>query len=228
LPLTLGASIVLAPQPARADTVEQVLTSVQMSLTLIGDESAMTNLVPGEAVPWQVGVTVADAADVEPGDVTVYLSGNGSAELQLNYTVRECAERWVDFVCAPGDTLLRGPEPVSLDGTQEKLTTMPSTEERWLLFELWRSPTAPAATGTEAVSLQIEAFGFGDSVTAPPGRMGTIASTGTSSLPALWLAVGSLALGFAVAGAAHLRRQAGLSRSGLSRSGLPAAAGVRR
>ena len=222
------------PAPARADEIEITVRGRYLTLVAIGNPEEMESLTPTRPAPWQVGVTVAPP---EPGVVHIGLSAVGDltdpGELALD--VRSCAERWVDGVCASGDSLWLArqdlaaavlPVPSSManpDGARE--IGQIGTETVWLMLRVvLQGTTEPGSV----LNLRLHAWGGGDAVVvgdpgggtgsdpaaagpgsdATPGRAGVggLAFTGFGGEWPFALAVLAVSVGLAFAGAARLRR----------------------
>ncbi|TFD46204.1 signal peptidase I [Cryobacterium frigoriphilum] len=200
-----AAAVSLAPTTIRAPDEEQTIRGDELVMTLIGNQAEMSDLDPGEVLQWQVGI---DVGSDEPGTVNIALSGTGTRGLGLEAQVSSCGRRWIDGACASGATVLRTAHRVMLDGVERDLATMPATEQRWLLFNVWRGADATSVTTAGSVRLQVHASGAGGDLTASPGRLSGIASTGVDPLVPALLAGGAVLLGLVIAGgAAALRRR---------------------
>lgn len=180
---------------------EQVIAGERITLRSIGDRDAMSDLQPGVAVPWQVGVTVH--AD-EPGTVGVALAADGDAELGLAVAVRACTVRWVGSGCPGAETDVRPRGTADVGAGFEPLLTMEGDGERWFLVS---ADIPRPAVG--AVELTLRASGSGDDVSVGPGPMRRLPTTGAGPAWAPWLGVGAVLAGLGVAGAARLVRRRG-------------------
>jgi signal peptidase len=195
IPMAVGFAMV-----SPVGTVTEDITEMgQLKIFSIGDHQAMAQMVPGEPVQWQVGVT---ADKTVPGEVRIDLSGSGNEELGLIAAIRSCDQRWTEGHCGGQIVQIQGTEPVYVDGTRRPLTAMTTVEERWLLFDLWIPEGISTARADEPARLQVNAFGAGVNVAASPGPVGTLPPTGASPFPSLFAATGAILLGIGMAGAA--------------------------
>lgn len=198
-------AVVADPPPAAAAPNEQETGSEQLRLLSIGDPVAMSNLMPGVAVQWQLGAWVETP---DPGIVKLSLGGTGSAALELRAIVRSCDERWVDGACASGATELMAAHTLDVDGSQGALTEFTSSSARWLLFEIWMPAARTgewAAPPGASVQLTVYASGFGEQLSLTPGAVGQLSTTGSSPGAPLLAAVGAVASGLVLAALARLR-----------------------
>lgn len=206
LALLLGAGLALfgAVAPAYAAPEVDVVAGDALVLTAIGDPSAMRSLTPGTSAPWQVGITTRPEA--VPGAIDVTVTGSGSAALGLVMVVDSCSEQWTDVGCEGTLTRLIDEAPVPVDGVSRALLSMPSTEARWVRFDV----TMPS--GTEAVdasvALTVTANGVGDDVSVSPGPISSLPRTGTPVEFAIWAAACAIVLGLLGAWFGSLRQHA--------------------
>ncbi|MGA7149057.1 MAG: hypothetical protein WBX17_11280 [Microbacterium sp.] len=171
--LLAAGSVVAAPQPAHAAGGETVVQGQVIRLISI-EQPAMRDLLPGGSAAWEVGVS-ADAPT--PGTITVLLSSTGDAELDLQYDVLSCSERWVSGSC-PAPTTLVGEEPVPLDGVERRIQSMTSSQQSWLRVVVAMPASADPGAAGEVV-FTVRAVGMGDDVSTGPG--GTLPVTGGES-----------------------------------------------
>ena len=196
--------------PATADTLtratptEQVIVGEHLELTAIGDPAAMADLEPRDVVQWEVGVDVVTG---EPGQVSIGISAVGSAALGLEAQVTACSERWVEGVCASGATVLRSAHLVPVDGVERYLAGMTNAQQTWLLFDVWRGPTAVSTDTAQSVQLTVHASGLGEDIAASPGQVGSLPSTGVNPLMPALLAGAAVLLGLLAAALAAQRRR---------------------
>lgn len=205
--LAAGGVLSAAP-PAAAVIEEEVVHGTYLTLTSLSD-SAMHQMSPGATVHWQVGITVTAP---EPGEVHVALSGTGSDHLGLGATVQACSVPWVGDTCSGQSWPQLTLDPLPIDGIERPLLTMPSIEQRWLLFNVTMPEGAQAEPG-DHVSQQIHATGHGETVVVGPGDIATT-GTATDMRGAIMLAVGAVVVGLLIALLGHLGR---LGRDGRSR-----------
>ena len=171
--LLVAGSVVAAPHSARAAGGETVVQGQVIRLVSI-EQPAMRDLLPGGSAAWEVGVS-ADAPT--PGTITVLLSSTGDADLDLEYDVLACPERWVSGSC-PSPTTLVGEEPVPLDGVERSIQSMTSSQQSWLRVVVAMPASAdPDAAGE--VEFIVRAVGMGDDVSTGPG--GALPVTGGDS-----------------------------------------------
>jgi signal peptidase len=190
-----GALPLAAAAPARAAAPE-VSQGRYLTVTNIANTSAMSTLSPGTAVRWQVGIALASAARTR---AVVDLSTRGSLDLRVD--LQGCTERWVAGSC-PG-TVIPVASVAGFTGRQHDvvLADVPAGAQRWLLFRV----TLPApAHGT--MSATVRASANGESVSAGTGS-GSLPNTGVDPWRPLLLAVGAIAVGLTIAGAASRSRR---------------------
>ena len=198
----LGAGLLAPPPGAQAAEVETVITGEVVRMMTVADSVELAHLVPGERVPWQVGVWARDGAT---GDIELTLSATGAlaedpAGLQVE--VRLCSERWVAGGCASGGTLLAGPGPASnLLLSPLPASTMDAATERWIHVEAWL-PVSLTELPTTTATLRLAAVGSGDSIASDSA----LATTGTDVATPLLLATSAIAVGLLIALGARLRR----------------------
>ncbi|WP_166980572.1 hypothetical protein [Paramicrobacterium fandaimingii] len=196
--LTLGAlagAIALAAAPAssaNAMASDQTITAGDhITLTTVADTHALRSLAPGVSVAWQVGVSV-DSPSADEADIA--LSSHG--DLDLDMSIRACTIKWVDDTC-PGDEA-RVADVTKLTGDQKniELLSMPTDEQRWLLFTV----TSPGdAHGSTTADIQVTANGetiVGSAEASTPPK------TGPDVWPALGFAICAIVLGLLIAGIA--------------------------
>lgn len=176
---SVGVGVVTAPEPAWA--AEQVTHGSYLTLVSITNPS-MLNLEPNGTATWQVGVTVAPP---EPGEVTLSLSGVGDDTLGLIADIDACSTRWVAGLCSGEVWPLTSGEPLHIDGVERDILTMPSDEQRWLLFTVGMPASATPDPG-DRVTQRVHASGFGESIAIDPL---SVAHTGADHRWLLALAV---------------------------------------
>jgi len=227
-PAVLGeSSAAHAATSAITDTTETETTVTSRYLTLVSirDHGEMKSLSPGRPVPWQVGVTVRAP---EPGTVHIGISAEGEltdpGELSLD--VRACPERWVDGVCASGESMWLprqdlaaavAPVPSSMDNPDgaREIGQMAATTS-WLMLRVVMPVSLEPGS---AASLRLHAWGqgdviaLGDSDTAGTGSLSgfgiaRLALTGFSGSLPLVLAVTVVGAGVVLAVMARRRRRA--------------------
>lgn len=210
-------AVVADPPPAAAAPNEQETGTAQLRLLSIGDPIAMSNLLPGVPVQWQLGAWVESP---DPGTVQLSLGGTGSAALELRAIVRSCDQRWVDGVCASGATELMASHALSVNDQQAALTEFASSTERWLLFEIWMPSTrsGEAAPPGASVQLTVYASGLGEQLSAVPGSIGQLPTTGVSPFAAVFTALSAVCVGLLLAALAHLSRWRSSARGVHARS----------
>jgi hypothetical protein len=172
-------------------------------LMTVADSAELAHLVPGERVPWQVGVWARSGAT---GQIEVSLSASGAlaedpAGLQVE--VRTCDERWEAGGCASGEVLVAGPGPASAILTSSiTASTMDATTERWVHVEAWL-PASTTELPTTTATLRLAAIGSGDSLATDTGGL---VPTGTDVAQPLLLAATAIAVGLLIALVARVRR----------------------
>jgi signal peptidase len=186
--LALGLTLVPAHS---AQAAEQVIQGEFLTLTSITDPG-MASMAPGTTVHWQVGVA---SAPPSPGVITMALWGSGNAGLALTVEVRACAVRWAATTCAAQEWQVQHTAPLLVDAVERELLTMPSAEQRWLLFTVTMPASALPASG-EPVTQRLHVSGSGDSIVIGPGH---IASTGVDAQAPMQLALVAVLAGLAFA-----------------------------
>lgn len=204
-------AVVADPPPAAAAPSEQETGTAQLRLLSIGDPIAMSNLLPGVPVQWQLGAWVESP---DPGSVRLSLGGTGSAALELRAIVRSCDQRWVDGICAGGATELIASHALSVNGRRAALTEFASNTERWLLFEIWlpNIRSGEVAPPGASVQLTVYASGLGEQLSTAPGSIGQLPTTGASPFIAVLTALGAVSTGLVFAALAHLGRSRSSAR----------------
>ena len=216
-----------APAHAADDHTETVVGKY-LTLVSIRDPDESGSLSPGRPVPWQVGVTVRAP---EPGTVHIGITAEGELTEPgaLDLDVRACPQRWVNGVCAAGETLWLprqdlaaavAPVPASLDNPDgaREIGRLESPTS-WLMLRVVMPVSLEPGS---AANLRLHAWGSGDVVTvadgaAGPGAgsrsgtgLGVIASAGLLAFTG-WnegvpLALAAVALGVGAGLAASSRR----------------------
>ncbi len=203
--LGVSVAVMVTPNTAHAAVTEEVIHGSVLTLTSIGDKTLMTHMVPAVPVPWQVGVA---AHPKNPGTVRISLAAQGDLATDrsgLQVTVRMCRVRWVDEACSTGATMLLGPGPASdVIAGSVALTSMPSTEQRWILVDA-SLPASRARSAAGSADLVVTASGVGDEVSAG-GNVGPVAWTGTDLWPPLLAGLIAVTVGLALTMFARLRR----------------------
>ena len=217
-----------APAHAADDHTETVVGKY-LTLVSIRDPDESGSLSPGRPVPWQVGVTVRAP---EPGTVHIGITAEGELTEPgaLDLDVRACPQRWVNGVCAAGETLWLprqdlaaavAPVPASLDNPDgaREIGRLESPTS-WLMLRVVMPVSLEPGS---AANLRLHAWGSGDVVTvadgaAGPGAgsrsgtgLGVIASAGLLAFTG-WhggvpLALAAVALGVGAGLAAASRRK---------------------
>ena len=197
------ASLMAPAQPASAAEQETLITGDVLRLMTVADSVELSHLVPGERVPWQVGVWTREGAT---GDIVVSMSASGALAQDpngLQVEVWLCDVRWVDGSCASGARWLGGPGPAStILSVPLAVSTIDATSQLWINVDAWlpaNRATPPSSTAT----LSLSAVGSGDSVETGSGAL---SNTGRDSSLPLALAVGAISAGLLVAFLARLRR----------------------
>lgn len=195
VPPMASAAEAVQSTPTQFGPKEAVARGEHLTLTSIGDPTEMLSMQPGVPVYWQVGVTVDS---VEPGEIDIAVSAQGSSGLGLVLEFQTCSERWVDTRCSGESRSIDAPQPVDVGGDYRPLFKMHSDDlEEWLLV----SATIPEP-GNGRVDLNVRASGEGEIVTAGPGQVGALAVTGAEPSWVALLGVGAVVAGLAAAGLA--------------------------
>ena len=199
----LGGAVLGPAQPAQAAETETMIAGEVVRLMTVADSVELAHLVPGERVPWQVGVWAREGAT---GDIQLSLSASGALAQDpagLQVEVRSCDARWVAGDCASGEVLVAGPGPASaiLDDALAA-GAMDATTERWVHVEAWL-PASTTVLPTTTASLRLAAVGSGDTVATDTGGL---SRTGTDVALPLTLAVTAIAVGLLISLGARVRR----------------------
>lgn len=201
LPLSLPSA------PANAAVVEEVITGEHLVLTSIRDPEAMTDMLPGQPVEWQLGIAVSSA---EPGmvDLTLRVDGTLAADpTGLWLDVQQCDVRWTVDGCATGATTVTALRPASeIAGTTYALGSMPSSEARWYMIRGQLLPE-PAIVSDGYAELSVLAVGLGEAIGVDGFGGATIGATGVDAVPPLIAAGASILLGLSLAFAARIVRR---------------------
>jgi signal peptidase len=225
LALAVAPTFAAPASPAQAaegddGATETTVTGRYLTLVSIHDPDQLGSLAPGKPVPWQVGVTVRAP---EPGTVHIGISAEGEltdpGELDLD--VRACPERWVDGVCAQGESLWLprqdlaaavAPVPTSMDNPDgaREIGQMRSATS-WLMLRVVMPVSLEPGS---AANLRLHAWGSGDEVVLGDSGAGTgiaagaglLAFTGFHGGLPLAVAAVALALGGVLAASARRRR----------------------
>lgn len=201
LPLSLPSA------PANAAVVEEVITGEHLVLTSIRDPEAMTDMLPGQPVEWQLGIAVSSA---EPGmvDLTLRVDGTLAADpTGLWLDVQQCDVRWTVDGCATGATTVTALRPASeIAGTTYALGSMPSSEARWYLIRGQLLPE-PAIVSDGYAELSVLAVGLGEAIGVDGFGGATIGATGVDAVPPLLAAGASILLGLTLALGARIARR---------------------
>lgn len=199
--LGLGATVlpVTYAEATPGGETETVTQGQYLTLTSIGDPDEMLSMEPNVPVHWQVGVSVTP---VESGDVDVAVAAAGTPDLGLVLSYQSCTVRWEAASCPGVVQYLEAPATVAISPEYRSLLTMRDTQQVWILV------TATIPEPAEGrVELNVRASGVGETVTAGPGPVGTLAVTGAELKWAPFLSAMAVVAGLAVAGMAALRRK---------------------
>ena len=166
-----------APAHAADDHTETVVGRY-LTLVSIRDPDESGSLSPGRPVPWQVGVTVRAP---EPGTVHIGITAEGELTEPgaLDLDVRACPQRWVNGVCAAGETLWLprqdlaaavAPVTASLDNPDgaREIGRLESPTS-WLMLRVVMPVSLEPGS---AANLRLHAWGSGDVVTVADGAAG--------------------------------------------------------
>lgn len=214
----VAASPVLGATDAQAAQSERQIVGQHMVLTVISDEEAMSSMLPGLPVFWQVGVnTIAD----EEGAVHVGLSllpGMVEADA-LSVDVQACPERWQGDTCAGiahtwvAATPLDGAFLPATHQDSRELGSTPAGTPIWVLVRATLTRAEPDIRAT----LKVAAWGSGEVVEAvsdngggngaKPGEDGLAFTGSGGALATLGLGGAAIASGLLVARLAGARRR---------------------
>ena len=193
---------------ANAAIVEETIVGEHLTLISVRDPDAMTAMLPGVPVDWQLGI---QTDPLEPGEIDVSMLATGSLTddaTGLWLQVSRCPTRWVAGVCAAGGELLTALRPASeMAGAQFDLGRLTSTAGQWLLVRAML-PADPDISGTGVAHLSIRAEGQGETLTANGSGSSALSATGLSVMAPLQASGLAIALGLVAAfGARMLRRR---------------------
>jgi signal peptidase len=213
--VVVAGSSVLGATDANAAGNEYQVVGRHMVLTVISDTQAMTSMVPGSPVLWQVGV--ARRAD-EEGALHIGLGlADGTVDAAaLKVDVQACPERWQGDVCegaaqswVSDAQLDQAFLPATHDDTREFGSTL-ADKPIWILVRATMTRSNPDVNAT----LKLAAWGNGEVVSAEsdgPGRGhgSGLAYTGPDGLfGTLSLAGAAIGTGLVIARlAGHRRRE---------------------
>lgn len=209
--LAVAAALVLggAPPTAQAAESEEVVASRYLTLTSVRDPALLSSMTAGVPVAWQVGV---DSSAPEPGIVHMGVAGV-IVPAAGSYTLRvdACPQRWVAGACPAGSAawlpttdLTAAVVPTAAVGAHE-LGAIDSASTTWLLLTVTLTPAATTPTA----SLQLWAWGAGDSVAVGGGSLAATGPGAAGPLPPMLLGVAAIAGGLLIAALARLRREDG-------------------
>ena len=188
--------------PASAAPVSEVIEGEHLRIVSTVDPETMQNMVPGDAVVWDVAVS-ADAP--EPGQVDLSLIGDGV--LGLIVEVRQCDSEWTMTGCPGGETTLFASAAVPLDGSARPLTDFSADDTAYLRLDV-RLPGGTVPDPGDTTRLRVVAEGYGEEVdVGPPGDNGDLPRTGMGIAGALLLAIGAIVVGIAAAKLISRRRE---------------------
>lgn len=162
-----GGSLAAAT-PAAAG-VERVIRGRVITLIAVGDEAAMTSLVPDRPVTWQVGVT-SDPPDPGQIDLTLQTSGSLAEDARgLQLRLDSCPTRWVQDRCGSGEAAVLADGPAArFAAAAMPAGSLRAGDQRWLqVTARLTSSGFPQGVGT----VTITATGFGDRVDTRPGSL---------------------------------------------------------
>lgn len=199
-----ASTLIAAVPSARAVESDTIVVGTYITLTSVTDLEEFSNMSPGKTVQWQVGVSVSAP---KAGTITLATSATGSAAMGLTSQARSCATRWVGGVCSGGETLLQPTQPIPLDSTDRTLATMPSSQERWFLFDVTMPLTSTGVSAGESVSMLFRATGVEDDVTVGPGSLAATGTNGPTPWPAALAVIAAIGVGLGLAGLASVRRR---------------------
>jgi len=193
--------------PAQAVETMTIVRSDYLTLTSIGDSEEMESLSAGRPVFWQVGV---QANTPELSSISIGISATGllAEDPGLQLQIRVCTLPWVHEACSGTESLWLSSQGVAnaVDsaGTSgiRVLSTMPSSEQRWLLIQITLPTAQPRGTQAE---MSIHASGFGDTIETGQIGVESLATTGANFWPALGIAAAPILAGIGLATIARRR-----------------------
>ena len=207
----VGSTLMVAPDAEAAETEHQVVGE-HLVLTVISDDTAMSSMIPGTPVLWQVGVNTRGE---EEGAVHIGL-GLGATSVDagaLTADVLACTERWVGTTC-PGsaeawvvDTPLDEAFLPSTHGDTHEFASIAAGVPVWVQVRATLTGEDPVVSA----QLKLDAWGGGEVVSAETdngGSEGSLAYTGASGIGEnLTLAGVAIGTGLVVARLAGKRRR---------------------
>ena len=209
--VVVGSTLLAAPDAEAAETEHQVVGE-HLVLTVVSDEAAMSSMIPGTPVLWQVGVNTRGD---EEGAVHIGL-GLGATSVDagaLTADVLACTERWVGTTC-PGsaeawvvDSPLDEAFLPSTHGDTHEFASISAGEPVWVQVRATLTREDPVVSA----QLKLDAWGGGEVVSAETdngGSKGSLAYTGASGIGEnLALAGVAIGTGLVVARLAGRRRR---------------------
>lgn len=196
----VAGSPVLAATEAQAAETEHQVVGDHVVLTVVSDEDAMSSMLPGRPVLWQVGI---DTLGDEEGAVHVGLglAGGSVAADALSVDVLACPERWQGETCAGDaqawvvDSTLDQAFLPSTHGDTRELGQTQAGDPVWVLVRA----TLDRQEQDLKATLKLDAWGAGEVVSAESDGSGghgsgDLAYTGADGIPES-LAVAGAAIG---------------------------------
>ncbi len=207
----VAAAPLLNATEARADEVDRLVEGRHLLLTVVSDEVAMSTMVPGRPVLWQVGI--ATRAELEGAvHIGLGLAPEAVAADAIDVDVLACPQRWVGQDCAGAAEawvvdapLDQAFVPLTREGTREFATTDAGTPV-WVQVRA----TLNRHEADVKATLRLAAWGGGELVSAGSdgGNGGKLADTGAGGvLQTLALGGASIGTGLVVARLAGGRRR---------------------
>lgn len=160
----------LTVSPSWAAPTTHVVQGEVLRLVSIADWDAASNLLPEQAVQWDVTVS-ADAPD--PGVVRIGIDAQGTIPLTVDAAF--CMQEWESNECPDGATVLHHNWDLPRDGVELPLTQVTDTDTVHLRLTIGLGD-APHDGSTE---VRVYAHGAGESIAVGPG--GGLATTGMSA-----------------------------------------------
>jgi signal peptidase len=200
-------SALVSSSPAQAAETMTIVRSDYLTLTSIGNSEEMDSLSAGRPVFWQVGVQ-ANTPELSSISIGVSATGLLAEDAGLQLQIRVCTLPWVHEACSGTESLCLANQAVAdvVDSAGASgirvLSTMPSSEQRWLLIQITLPTAQPQGTQAE---MSIHASGFGDTIETGQVSGESLAATGANCWPALGIAAAPILVGIGLATIARRR-----------------------
>ena len=218
----VGFALVLPTSAAGLSATDAALATSGPVLVLSGDAPGTVHeLMPGAAVPWNVGVTVRGMPVSTLVGIVAAEGGFGADDTAVPATieVRGCADAWAAMTCASGEREIL-PATSIADLTDARLAladpSKPIPAQVWVQARVTLAANAPqSTTGRLVVRLTVDATGAdsGGGASSGAGSLGggssSVADTGSSVIGPALMALAALAAGLALVGLVRGRRRHG-------------------